>query len=202
LTDTLTNANWVDLLIIILLARTSYIGYIQGLTYEIITLLGIVGAVLLTFHNYVYMGEFFHENINLPVDFSNFLSFLILAAGSFFLFRYIRNFFHKFMKFEILYALERYGGLVFGFMRGSVITSLVLIGLVLIPNEYVRTSVKGDSLAGLMFLKIVPVSYEYTIGQFPEYKETQQYRVVEEIMKHKPPEDDIKAHYKTRQKKD
>lgn len=197
----LSRINWVDIFILILLIRTSYIGFTQGLSYEVLTLVGVIGAIILTIHNYEYLGIFLNEKLNLPIDFSNLMSFLILAAGMIFLFRLFRNTVYRFLKFEIFPRLERFGGLILGFVRGCLIASLIFLGLLLVPNNYIITSIKEKSLTGPMFLKIAPVSYDYTINLFPRYKDTERNKLIQELLKEEPSEKKVESHIKRRTKK-
>jgi len=175
--------NWVDIFIVILLIRTSYIGFTQGLVYELLTIAGVFGAILLTVHNYEALGGFFYEDVNLPIDFSNLLSFSILALGVIFLFRYVRNGLYRFLKFEIFPTLEKYGGIAAGFLRGSLIASTVLLGLLLIPNDYISQSIQRRSAMGNAFLRIVPASYNYVIDLLPGYAKTRKSKLVTKLLK-------------------
>lgn len=193
--------NWVDIIILILLLRTSYVGFIQGLSYEILTLIGIITAVVLAIHNYKHVGRFFINHLNLPVEFSNFLSFLILVFGVIVIFRYIRNIFYRYAKLEIFPTLEKFGGLIFGFIRGCIFASLVLLILSLMPNDYIRKSIHEGSLGGTLFLKVAPTCYEHSIGLFPKYKNVEKTKIVEEMLKYEPSKKKVKSHIKTRFKK-
>lgn len=192
----ISRINWVDIIILILLARTAYVGLTQGLSYEVLTLVGIIGAGILAIHNYEYLGDVFVEQIGLPVDFSNFISFLILSIGTLFLCIYIRNFFYRIVKLPILPRMEKFGGLIFGFIRGCLAASLILLSLVLVPSEYIRTSIQEKSLVGMFFLKIAPACYEYSLGLFPKYNETKKSRITEKILTHEPSEKEVESRYK------
>ena len=183
MSDFFGKINWVDVFIIIILIRTSYIGFTQGLIYELLTIAGVFGSILLTVHNYEILGEVFHKNVNLPINFSNLLSFLILALGVIFLFRYIRNGLYKFLKFEIFPTLEKYGGIAAGFLRGSLIASTVLVALLLIPNDYISKSIQHRSAMGNAFLRIVPISYNYFIDIMPGYAKTRKNKLVKKLLK-------------------
>ena len=82
--------NWVDIIVLILVIRSTYMGFTHGFGYEFLTFLGIFGSTLLAIHNYKYIGRFLVDRINLPIDFSYFISFLILAIGTYLLCRYAR----------------------------------------------------------------------------------------------------------------
>ena len=51
---------------------------------------------------------------------------------------------------------EKFGGLIFGLLRASVIVSIVLTIMSLTPFSYLRYSIEERSLSGPYFLKVVP----------------------------------------------
>lgn len=193
--------NWVDIFIVILLIRTCYTGYARGVGYEAITLLGIIGAAILTVHNYEYLGLFFRKELNLPVGFSNLISFIMLGTGAFYVFRLARDSLYRFLRFEIFPAVERFGGLALGFVRGALLVSLILLGMLLVQRPQLSMAIKYKSYSGPMFLKVIPVAYDYVIGLFPKYEDTERNELIREVLSHEPRKEKIKSHLKKKQPK-
>ena len=196
MTEYFLRLNWVDIIILILLLRTTYTGFTRGLGYEVLNLIGLIATVVIAIHNYKYLGTFFVNRLDLPVEFSNFIGFLILAFGTVLVFRYIRNIFYRYLKVGIFPILERFGGLIFGFIRGCLLVSIVLLCLLLIPNSYIRGSIYHKSLGGMLFLKAAPTCYEYSTRLFPKYRDIKKTRIAEEIMQHEPRKKKVKSHLK------
>jgi membrane protein required for colicin V production len=178
----LLKINWVDILILIILLRTSYVGFTRGLSHELLTLAGVITAIIVAIHNYKYLGSFFNNQFKLPFEFSNFIGFILLVLIVFIIIRFIRLFLYTIVKLELFPPLERYGGLVLGVTRGCLVTSLLLLCLLFIPNQYVRSSIYSNSLVGQAFLKIAPMFYERTVSVFPKYRDAKQAKVIEEIL--------------------
>lgn len=168
--DYLFNINWIDILIIILLVRTSYVGFTKGFSYEFLTLLALLCSVMLSIHSYSFVASYLTQSINLPIGFSNFISFVILALGSYFILSFLKNFLHKFINLEMFPKFERIGGIILGFARGAVIASLVLLSMMLIPNKYLRDSIMVNSMTSNVFIKVAPTCYEYVVNWLPKYK--------------------------------
>jgi len=196
LSQYLPDINWVDIFIVILLIRTCYTGYARGITYEAITLFGIIGSAILTVHNYEYLGLFFKKEMNLPVGFSNLISFIMLGIGVLYLLRFTRDSIYRFLKFEMFPAVERFGGLALGFVRGALMVSVILLGMLLAQRPQLSMAIKYKSYSGPMFLKVIPVAYDYVIGLFPKYKSTERNELVREVLSHEPRKEKVKSHLK------
>jgi len=201
LSQYLPDLNWVDIFIIILLVRTCYTGYARGIGYEAITLLGIIGSAILTVHNYEYLGSFFKKELNLPVGFSNLISFIMLGTGAFYVFRLVRDSIYRFFRFEISPAVERFGGLALGFIRGALMVSLILLGMLLVQRPQLSAAIKYKSYSGPMFLKVIPVAYDYAIDLFPRYESTERNELIREVLSHEPRKQKIKSHMREKQPK-
>jgi len=169
------------------------VGFTQGLSFEILTLAGVVAAVLVSIHNYSYLGTFLAEKVNLPIEFINFFSFILFVIITYLIFRYLKIMFYKLIKLEIFPGVERGGGLILGFIRGCLLSSLILLCLLFIPNEYVRDSISKKSLAGGFFIKIAPGCYTYTLGSIPGFNRAAGEKILEEVLEEK-----TKKRYKKR----
>jgi len=55
--------------------------------------------------------------------------------------------------------IEKFGGLLAGAVKGSMITSALLIMLALMPLSYLKWSIADRSLVGIYFLRIGPSIY-------------------------------------------
>ncbi|MDD5423365.1 MAG: hypothetical protein PHT32_08140, partial [Candidatus Omnitrophica bacterium] len=64
-------------------------------------------------------------------------------------------------------AIERFGGLLAGIARASIVTSIILIILSLIPLSYLQRSIRDRSFAGMYFLRIGPGIYSKVSGFIP-----------------------------------
>ncbi len=185
LNEYLTKINWVDVVILILLIRTSYVGLTRGFSSEFLTLLGIFTSIILAIHNYKKISDFLISRVNLPVEFSNFIGFLIIAAGTFLLCRFVKILFFKIVKLELVGGLEKIGGCLLGMVRGCLLVSLILLISLLIPNDYLKVSILDKSFSGIYFLKIAPTCYDYTLDLLPQFKASKKNDILEEILSRK-----------------
>lgn len=158
--EILGHINWVDVLVIIIILRISYIAFREGLTHEVFPLIGNIIIIVTALHYYIKLGSAISRNfLNLSSELSNFISFVILAVAAGFVFRLLNAFLNKLVKMQWHPLIERFGGLVVGVIRASVITSLVLTVLSLAPLSYLQRSIRDKSVTGVYFLRIGPEIY-------------------------------------------
>jgi uncharacterized membrane protein required for colicin V production len=159
--EILTRLNWVDVLVVILMLRISYVAFQDGLSHEIFPLLASVITMVLSLHYYMKLGTAISANLfNMPHEITDLLSFLILVAVFGLISKLLKALLDKLVKVQWHPLLERFGGLVLGVARASIVTSMVLIILALAPLPYLQRSIRAKSLTGMHFLKIGPSIYE------------------------------------------
>lgn len=163
--------NWVDLLVIILVIRISYVAFQEGLSHEIFPAVGSLAIIVLCLHYYKRIGIWISQNIfNMPLDLSNFLSFLLLAVIIGVTFKIVKALLDKIIKVEWHPFIERFGGLAIGIMRASIVASIVLTIIALMPLSYLQWSIREKSVIAMHFLKIGPTIYEKCSRILPTIK--------------------------------
>ena len=166
--ELIRRVNWVDILAIIILIRTSYISLQAGLSSELFSLLGVYLNIILTLNYYTKIGRIISETIpGFTLVLANFISFLSIAVILAVLFRLIRAILDRVIKIEWHPLIERLGGLVAGLARSCLAVSLVLIILILLPLPYMQWSIRDRSLSGMFFLKIGPSAYAKSLNALP-----------------------------------
>lgn len=159
--EILTKINWVDVLAAIIILRISYVAFQDGLSHEIFPLIGIIGTIVLSLHYYDKLAIFISQNLtNAPIEVLEFLSFLILIISIGLLFKTVRVVLDKIIKVTWHPLIEKFGGLLAGIIRASIVVSTILIILALTPIPYLQWSIRDRSLTGMYFLRIAPAIYE------------------------------------------
>ena len=160
--------NWVDILVVILLIRTTYIGLSQGFAVEVFKSIGLICASVVSMHNYNRLGEFVNSYsfFSSPTA-SKAGSFIILTCAVLLVFKLLRIIFQFIAKIEVVSWLERFGGIIIGLCRGVLLSSVILFILTLMPPEYVKRSVDTNSLSGPYLVKITPATYDFIIKFLP-----------------------------------
>jgi len=158
--EILSRFNWVDVLVIIIVFRVSYVAFQDGLSHEIFPLVGAIGTAVLTLHYYHKIALLISQNlVSIPVKIMDFLVFILLIIVIGIIFKLIRVVVDKLIKVTWHPLVEKLGGLFFGVMRASVVASVVLIILALMPIPYLQYSIRDRSLTGMHFLRVAPNIY-------------------------------------------
>lgn len=165
--DILTKINWVDILIVIIMARMSYIALQDGLSHEIFPLIGAVltAAVSMRYYHELALSIQGMAGISLQILEVSVFIVLVIAIGL--IFKLARFLVDALLKVTWHPFVEKFGGLIFGFLRASVVVSILLMIMSLTPLPYLHYSIKDKSLLGPYFLNIAPEISNKTAWVFP-----------------------------------
>ena len=164
----ITRINWVDVLVIIIILRTSYVAFSEGLSHELFPLVGSLVLAISSLHYYARLGTFIRTNLmNMPVAMSEFLSLLAIVVVVGLLFKLLKFLLDLIIKVEWNPLVEKFGGIVVGIFRAFVAASLVLMIMSLIPLSYLQRSIRDRSVTGTYVLGICPYIYEKACKVLP-----------------------------------
>lgn len=155
--DVLNQLNWVDILIISLLARIIYISAKNGIFIESFKLIGIIFAIYLTFHYYIVFPVFITKqlpSVPFAMDFLTLLVVGFLIFIGYFTFVLLRNLFSYFAKMQQEAPLvSRCAGVILGSWRGLFSGCLVIfiMSMPIVPyfNASAKNSYSGRRLLNL-----------------------------------------------------
>ncbi|MBN2830754.1 MAG: CvpA family protein [Candidatus Omnitrophica bacterium] len=144
--NVLKNFNWLDICILIIIFRVLYIAIKNGFTAELFKFFGIICAIYLSMHYYTAITDFIRGKIpveeKMPLEFLDFLIFLILALTGNFLFVLLRNAVNNLIKIEAVSTLNKWGGLFLGALRSVLLASIIVFALTISSIPYFKQSVK------------------------------------------------------------
>jgi uncharacterized membrane protein required for colicin V production len=164
LLDILKQINWVDIFLLILTLRVCFVAVKSGFPVELFKLAGTVAAVYLSLHYYISLAGYVFNWLPLekiiPLDLLEFLIFLVLAIGGYFIFILLRSVFSRFLKMEAVSALNKWGGLLLGIARAVLLSSLMILVLILSNVKYFKKSVQ-ESYLGQHLSAVAPDTYTW-----------------------------------------
>ncbi|MFA5149812.1 MAG: CvpA family protein [Candidatus Omnitrophota bacterium] len=164
LLNILKQINWVDIFILILTLRISFIAVKSGFPVELFKFIGTVTATFLSLHYYIilagYASNWFSLGKRISLGFLEFLVFLALAIAGYCLFILVRSVFSRFLKMEAVSALNRWGGLFLGLARAALLSSLIMFVLAISSVGYFKESVKESYLSQRLF-SVAPDTYTW-----------------------------------------
>ena len=162
----LARISWVDLIIIIIVLRSTYAGSQRGFFGELFHIAGICLAIVLSMHFYAPLGCFIHTYLYIPINIANVTTFLAITYIIYLIFRIIYGLSSKLIKIEMFPAINKMGGALLGFCRGSVLSIFLVLIMLLTPIHYITESVKTRSLFSPFFIKTGISLYEKSLGLF------------------------------------
>jgi len=161
--DIIRQFNWVDIAIIVIFIRVCYVAYRSELPVELFKLAGIICAIYISLHYYTAIADFFRGRMgtkNMPLEFLDFISFVFLAAIGILFFILLRVIFWRLVRIEAVSALNRWGSLLTGMIRGFFLVGILSFGLVISSVSYLRDSV-GYSYLGSRSFRVAPAVYTW-----------------------------------------
>lgn len=157
--------NLLDLLIVLPLFYFSYRGFVNGIIKEVLSIVGIILAVFLTFEYMdamsVIVRPFFSENVSYIPFISGALLFIGTVAGV----QLVAYLSKKFLEAINLNFVNRLAGLGFGFLKSGILVSAILLILAgfNVPSEETR---KG-SLTYSPVIYLAPLAFDAVATIYP-----------------------------------
>lgn len=133
--------NWVDIFIALIVLRCFVVGVRRGFVVEIFKCLGTVAAIFTSFQYYLKLADLLKGYLPVKPHIVENISFVILAITSYLVFVLLRSLFLLIFKFEATSVIEKIVGFIFGFLRGILLTSLMLVFFVMLNNTYISKSI-------------------------------------------------------------
>lgn len=160
--------NWVDILVVILLFRTSYIGARTGLSEEIFRIIGILLGLFFSMKYYSALGTLLNTNVSLPQELVDGLTFFILILLCILTMKLVSLGLTKIVKLAFAETIDKWGGFVVGLFRGAMILSLLFMLFGIANVDYLVKSVEERSLSGPYIKQMAPNVYQVISRTSPE----------------------------------
>ena len=153
--------NLLDFIFIGITFISIFIGILRGFVKELLSIIFLVLAVVLSILYYKHAGNFLKGFIN-SNEVANFLGFIlvfiiIISAGIL-----ITFFLKKIIVIGPIKALDRLLGAFFGFIRAALICAILLFGILAFPGD--RKAIVSDSQFAPQVFKVIQV----IMGFIPE----------------------------------
>ena len=160
--------NWVDLVVIIIVFRTCYVGFGRGLLTELLSLAGAVSVTALTV-NYASVVINVVRPWVLWADptIATWVLFWAIFFGLLFAVHQLIKLVATMLKWERLHWFIQGIGIVLGALRGLWWAGLLLLAFVSSGVMYLQASVEERSILGPRLVSLSRESLERVTNQFP-----------------------------------
>ncbi|MEW6049484.1 MAG: CvpA family protein [Candidatus Zixiibacteriota bacterium] len=159
--------NWIDFLLIALLLAAVIIGSKKGLVRELSAFIVVCLAVVLSINYLDSFAVWVYNKIGGSSLVSAFVSFVILLAGAYGLFKLLAWLFYKVASIKSQGKQDQVGGAIVGLIRGWVSVGVLAFLVFLLPMPESFYLAYDSSLFGKVVAKTVPLMYEGTRVMHP-----------------------------------
>ncbi|RMD92523.1 MAG: CvpA family protein [Calditrichaeota bacterium] len=125
--------NYLDFIILGVVTFFFVKGLVRGFIHEILTLLGIILALVLATKYMSDLSNWIDQTVTLPSGVSTILGFLLIFFAVLLATQGLIFLSQKFLKFLHLDWLNRLGGGIIGFLKGATVLSLLFLFLSILP---------------------------------------------------------------------
>jgi uncharacterized membrane protein required for colicin V production len=159
--------NWFDIALITLLLVATVIGSKKGLIRELMAFFALLLGVVVTTNNMDFLALEIARHINASPLVIALISFVVMLAVMYGLFRLAAYAFYKVADLQNLGRKDKVGGAVVGTVRGWIVLGLTLflLSLLPMPSGYFA-AVDGAVLAKPM-MKTMPLLFDGTVRLHP-----------------------------------
>lgn len=169
--------NWLDILIVLLIALPAFFGFRKGFLRKLLGIAGIIAGFILAVNFYLQLTGILDKIIKENTVFVKVLSFLIIIGAvygaSVWLARYIANINSG------TGIIDKILGTVAGFLQGLLVTSVLFYNLSVADIPSVNT--RQSSLFYLSVVKVAPAVFDKVLVFFPGLKELYREYVLPDI---------------------
>lgn len=150
--------NWVDLIILVVFLRILFVAYRTGLIIELFKLIGAFLAVFFSLHYYSRISDTISSVITLSAESADVISLIFLTVVIIIAFKFVREAFFILFKIEPKSIIDKWGAMILGIFRASLISGLVIMILFFTSSRYIKNSVTS-SIIGKKILNFSPRVY-------------------------------------------
>lgn len=161
--------NWIDIIIIILLALAVGIGFKKGLVQEIVGIIALVIAFFLALKMHLVAAAALAKMISgLPKHIAPTVGFVAVFLIVFLAITIVGWLLSKIIKATPLDLADKIGGMAIGLVKGALIISVILLLLALapLPREFNRKLDRSGMIRSIR--KVAPLVYEKSKGLWPK----------------------------------
>lgn len=154
--------NWIDGVLVALLLAMVVVGSKKGLIRELMAFVLFFAALIISIRYIDRLAVWVHQQLGGSTLISAFLSFIMLLAGSYIVFKLLGMLFYKVAQVKTDKRRDQMGGALIGFLRGWVGVSFLTMLTFLLPLPDWFYSSFENSFFGPTIAKTIPMMYDST----------------------------------------
>lgn len=160
--------NWIDGILLVFLLASVIVGSKKGLIRELFAFVVFFVAVIFSVTYIDRFAVWVHQQLGGSPLISAFLSFVILLALSYAIFKLLGMLFYKIANLKQTGRRDQMGGALFGFLRGWIAIGFLTFLVFLLPMPDSFYTAFETSFFGPAVAKTVPLMFETTSRAHPD----------------------------------
>ena len=165
----MTRVNWVDFLVLFIIARSIYMGRTSGIISQLFNLTGSILSTFITLHYYTQFGSFLKDNFSFLSKVAYIIAFATVASLSLLIFLLIREGWLLILRVTEHNKLDRGIGIVLAAVQGYIVAGLVVFGILVTNNLYAIEDVRSSMSDVVLHIRHVSVDiYKSCFSLFVE----------------------------------
>ncbi len=166
----MTRVNWVDFLVLFIIARSIYMGRTSGTISQLFNLIGSILSTFITLHYYTQFGSFLKDNFSFLSKVSYIIAFATVATLSLLIFFLIREGWLLILRVTEHNRIDRTIGIILAVINGYVVAGLIVFGILVTNNLYALEDVRNSLSDSVLGIRQVSVNiYEKCFSFIEEY---------------------------------
>lgn len=161
----------LDLIFIVILAISILLGLMRGAIREVLSLVGLGASIYLAFKFSDTLAKTYVSQIFEDPRISYIVTFILIIVATLFTVTLVNLFFSQLLKASGLSFVNRFFGMIFGVIRGTVICSILVLIIGFVPGITSEKWWKDSSLAPV-FKNITKASLKYLPDEVASYFES------------------------------
>ena len=154
--------NWIDGVLVALLLAMVVVGSKKGLIRELMAFVLFFASLIISIRYIDRLAVWVHEQMGGSTLISAMLSFIILLAGAYIVFKLLGLLFYKVASVKTDKKRDQMGGALVGFLRGWVAVSFLTMLVFLLPLPDWFYASFENSFFGPTIAKTIPMMYDST----------------------------------------
>ena len=146
-----------------------FLGFKRGVIAELLTLIGLISAIFVSIFWYHDLSVFLIKQFKWNEALSNIVSFIIIFLLVILCFRILETLLNRIVDMLFLSWINNLGGVLFGFLRGAIIVSLLLSLVNFIPLPLEIRIQLSDSILAKYLLDGLMIIYNSLREWLPEH---------------------------------
>lgn len=163
--------NSIDIILLVVIGFFCIKGLFRGMIIEVFTLVGVLVGYVIALREMSTLAIWLRKSFHLPELVSSTLSFLVIFILILLLFRWIASVLRHLMRWTFIGWVDRGGGMIFGVFKGTLIASLLLLLITLIPRPRKIQEVEEESLLYQPVRSVAPAVFNFLKHTFPKTKD-------------------------------